>query len=477
MNAISRPRRYGAWILVALAVAGGAYYWSKQAKKTEVVTLDKSAVTRGNLVESISSTGTLSALEEVTVGSQVSGIITKVLVDYNSQVKQGDLLAVIDPQTLQAQVDVSRATLAQRQVSYDEAQRQLEEGKRLFEQKYLSERDLRALEVTARNSKAQLESATVDFNKQNVQLKYAEIRAPIDGVIMTRSVDPGNTVQASMSAPTMFVVASDLTKMKILASVDETQIAEIKEGMKARFTVSGIANKTFNASVRQVRLKSATTNNVVTYTVVLDAENPEKLLFPGMTATIDFIQSSIENVLLIPSAALRVRVPNEMRIEKDQQAQGAPGQNGQQGQRAAGENGQRAQNGSAGSGMAGMFMGQAGGDGSAFGGMAGMPGGMSGMPGAGGGMGQRGNVWMVNAEGKAYRVPVRILGADLTNTAIEPMQPDALKEGDEIVTRVVDPTSSSSASGANSSNSQNRNMNMNMMQGPGGGFGGGGMGG
>ncbi len=471
MNVISRPRRYGVWILVALAAAGGAYYWSKQAKKTEVTTLEKTAVTRGNLIESISSTGTLSALDEVTVGSQVSGIITKVLVDFNDQVKTGDLLAVIDPQTLQAQVDVSRATVSQRQVSYDEATRQLEEGKRLYEQKYLSERDLRALEVTARNAKAQLESATVDFNKQNVQLKYAEIRSPIDGVIMTRSVDPGNTVQASMSAPTMFVVASDLRKMKILASVDETQIAQIKEGMKARFTVSGIADKTFNASVRQVRLKSTTSNNVVTYTVVLDAENPEKLLFPGMTATIDFIQSSIENALLIPSAALRLRVPNELRVEADQQQgpQGAEGMFG--GGSSKGMNS---------SGMSGMPegmptggmppMGQNGGPPAGFAGGQGM----GGMPGGG-----RNAVWLVNAEGKAHRVPVRILGSDLTSTAVEPMEPDALKEGDEVVSRVVEPSSTSSAA----SGSRSSQGNMNMMQGPGGlggggfpGGGGGGMG-
>lgn len=459
MNAISRPRRYGTWILVALVVAGGAYYWSTQAKKTEVVTLDKGAVTRGDLVESISSTGSLSALEEVTVGSQVSGIITKVLVDYNSQVKAGDLLAVIDPQTLQAQVDVSRATVAQRQVSYDEAQRQLEEGNRLYEQKYLADRDLRALEVTARNAKAQLESSMVDFNKQNVQLKYAEIRSPINGVIMTRSVDPGNTVQASMQAPTLFVVASDLTKMKILASVDETQIALIKEGMQARFTVSGIANKIFNATVRQVRLKSTTTNNVVTYTVVLDAENPEKLLFPGMTATIDFIQSNIENALLIPSAALRVRVPNELRIAKDQQ--NPPGAGAM-----PGEPGKPGESGPWPGAMAGAAMGQAGGG---FG-MGPPPGGMPGV----GGRGERAAVWLVNAEGKAYRVPVRILGADLTTTAIEPMEPNALKEDDQVVIRVTEPNSASSA-GANSGGNQNRNLNMMPGGGPppGGGFGGG----
>ncbi len=453
MNEISRPRRYGVWIVAALAIAGAGYYWSTQAKKTEAVTLTRAAVTRGDLIESISSTGILSALQEVTVGSQVSGNVTKVLVDFNDEVKAGDLLAVVDPQTLQAQVDTSRAQLQQRQTAYDESLKQLEEGKALHVQKYISDKELRTLEVAVRNARAQLESSTTDFNKQNVQLKYADIRSPIDGVIMTRSVDPGNTVQASMQAPTLFVVASDLTRMKILASVDETQIASIKEGMKARFTVSGIADKTFNASVRQVRLKSTTTNNVVTYTVVLDAENPDKLLFPGMTATIDFIQSNIPNTLLIPNAALRVNIPNELRVVADQLKEGetapVPGQR---------------PDGSAGSGRPPRVAGENGGPPA---GLAGRQG-MNGAGGAGGGGRGRNAVWLVNAEGKAYRVPVRVQGTDLSSTAIEPMQPDALKEGDEVVIRVVDPNSSSSAS----SRSSQGNIGI-----PGAGFGGGGFGG
>ena len=209
MNAISRPRRYGVWILVALAAAGGVYYWSKQAKKADVITLDKTTVKRGNLIESISSTGALSALQEVTVGSQVSGIVTKVLVDFNDYVKKGDLLALVDPQTLQAQVDSSRAALIQRETAYKEAVQQLDESKPIYAQGYLSDKDIRTLQVAVNTAKAQLDAAKVDFEKQNVQLKYAEIRAPIDGIISNRNVDPGNTVQSSMTAPTMFVVASE----------------------------------------------------------------------------------------------------------------------------------------------------------------------------------------------------------------------------------------------------------------------------
>ena len=431
MNDLSRPRRTGWWILIALLVAGGGYYWIHHGKQVDATTLEKIKVSRGNLVESIASTGTLSALEEVTIGSQVSGIVTKVLVDFNDNVKAGQLLAVVDPQTLQAQVDVSRAMLAQRQVTYDEAARQLKEGAPLREKGYLSDQDMRALEVAARTAKAQLESATVDFNKQNVQLTYAEIRSPISGVVMTRSVDPGNTVQASMQAPTLFVVASDLTKMKILANVDETQIAAIKEGMRARFTVSGIPDKTFNARVRQVRLKPVTTNNVVTYTVVLDAENPDKALFPGMTTTIDFIQSNIENQLILPSAALRIRMPNEMRVEADRQTPGSS---------SASSRSSRPQGFNA-----------------------------VGVANSGAGRQQSGAVWRVNAEGLAYRVPVRILGSDLTSTAIEPVQPDALQENDEVVIKVVMPNSSSSSSGAGG----NQNRNVGMMPGPPGNFGGG----
>lgn len=438
MNDISRPRRrYGIWIVLAVLVAGGVYYWHKQTKKAEAVTFETTQVTRGSLTETIASTGTLSALEEVTVGSQVSGNITKVLVDFNDNVKKGQLLAVVDPQTLQAQVDSSRATLAQRQVAYDEAVRQLDEGKGLMAQKYLADHDLRILELAVRTTKAQLDSAKVDFNKQNVQLAYAEIRSPIDGVIVTRSVDPGNTVQASMQAPTLFVVASDLTKMKILANVDETQIAQIKEGMKARFTVSGIANKVFTATVRQVRLKPTTTNNVVTYTVVLDAANPDKLLFPGMTATIDFILSSIDDALLVPTSALRVRVPNEVRVLADQQAESSASSAGMSGAQ-PGAGGQARQGGAGGGNAGGNFAGpRAGG----FGGQ-----GMNGFAGGG-----RAGVWMVNAEGKAYRVPVRILGSDLTNMAVQPMKEELLKEGDAVITKVNDPNSSSSRAGASSS--------------------------
>jgi HlyD family secretion protein len=596
MNAISRPRRYGVWILVALAAAGGVYYWSKQAKKEDVITLDKTAVKRGNLVETIASTGALSALQDVTVGAQVSGIVTKVLVDFNDYVKKGDLMAVIDPQTLQAQVDSSRATLAQRQTTYNEALKQLEEGKPLHDKGYLSDKDLRTLQVAVSNAKAQLDSATTDFNKQNVQLQYAEIRAPMDGIISNRNVDPGNTVQSSMQAPTMFVVSSDLHTMKILASVDETQIPLIKEGMKARFTVSGIPDKTFNATVRQVRLKSTTTQNVVTYTVVLDAENPDLLLFPGMTATINFIQSNLENVLLIPNSALRINIPTDMRVaadagplkaqaESSQSVQHADGKvanaetistasvsssstagmsgqrdgaqqssdrpngmmaradggaaasdasgsvEGMSGRRERGQNGDHTgggmnANGEAGAGssaggggMSGRNRGQEGEtggnhvaavEGSSSSGAAGVGGGMSGRDrgqggdaagahvavaeggspsganGGGGGMsgqrqmGQNGEhvgggartirtaVWMVNAEGKAYRVPVRVLGSDLTSSAVEPLQADALKEGDEIVTRVVNPNSSSSVSTSSNSRSALQGFGTT------GGFGGGG---
>ena len=565
MNAISRPRRYGVWILVALAAAGGVYYWSKQAKKADVITLDKTTIKRGNLIESISSTGALSALQEVTVGSQVSGIVTKVLVDFNDYVKKGDLLALVDPQTLQAQVDSSRAALIQRETAYKEAVQQLDESKPIYTQGYLSDKDIRALQVAVNTSKAQLDAAKVDFEKQNVQLKYAEIRAPIDGIISNRNVDPGNTVQSSMTAPTMFVVASDLHTMKILATVDETQIPLIKEGMKARFTVSGLPDNTFNATVRQVRLKSTTTNNVVTYTVVLDAENPDLLLFPGMTATISFIQSSHENVLLIPNTALRVNIPVDMRVAssssesssaKDDLSTGQGTQHadgkaasaevvsassvsssspagmasqrdgtqnsdrggmmaraetsiaaadanssaeGMSGRRDRGQNGDHTGGGmhagadgagssaESGGGMSGRDRSQSGdhagpsvasadggsASGAASGGMSGRdraPGGeLGGSPaGAGGGgmsgpreMGQNGGqgksgrsrrtaVWMVNAEGKAYSVPVRVIASDLTSSAVEPLQPDALKEGDEIVIRVVNPNSSSSTSSSKS---------------------------
>lgn len=460
MKDISRPRRYGIWIVIALILGGGTWYGVARTQSKPKTTLETSPVSRGDLVESISSTGTLSALEEVTVGSQVSGIVTKVLVDYNDVVEKSQLLAVIDPQTLQAQATVSRATLDKAQVAYIEAERQFEEGERLVEQGYLSTRDMRSLEVTLLTAKATLASATSDLNKNTVQLKYAEIRSPIDGVIMTRSVDPGNTVQAAMTAPTLFVVASDLTRMKILASVDETQIAQIKEGMAARFTVSGIADKVFSARVRQVRLKSTTTNNVVTYTVVLDADNPDKLLFPGMTATIDFIQSNIEGQLLVPSSALRMRIPEELRVAQTADQAGA--------QREAGDNG-----------AAGppQMPADGGGPPPGFDPANGPPPGMqppagfqppaagARTPGAGG-RGMPSTLWKLDEKGKAYPVRVRVIGSDLTNSAVQPLRPDTLKDGDEVVTRVIDPNRQAAASSQGNRQGQ---MGMGMGMPPGGG--------
>jgi len=462
MNAIVRPRRFGVWIVIAIALAAGGAYWVKSKKKEPTITMETAPVKRGPLLETIASTGSLSPQQEVTVGTQVSGTITKVLVDFNSQVKKGDLLAVVDPQTLQAQLVTAKATMLKSQAQYDEAMRQLEEGKPLREQGYLSSHDLRTLELAVETAKAQLDSSKADYNRQNVQLTYAEVRSPIDGVVESRTVDPGNTVQAAMTAPTLFVIASDLSTMKILATVDETQIASIKAGMKARFTVSGIANRTFNATVTQVRLKSTTTNNVVTYTVVLDAENPDKVLFPGMTATIDFIISNIEDALLVTNAALRVRVPDELRDEVSKTPQGAEG--APPGAMPPGDLPSGMPPGGPPTGRAPDGMPPAGGTRPTFG---------NGANDAriGERRGNRNVLWVMNAAGKAQRVPVQVIASDLTNTAVKPLREGMLKEGDMVVTRVNDPNAEASASSRG--NGQNRNNQFPGMGGPpGGGFGG-----
>lgn len=441
MNALSRPRRFGIWIVIALLLGGGAVYFAKTSRQAPTITLESAPIVRGTLIDSISSTGSLSPQLEVTVGTQVSGTITKVLVDYNSEVKKGDLLAVVDPQTLQAQLITAKAAMIKAQAQYDEAKRQLNEGKPLRDQGYLSTRDMRTLEVAEQTAKAQLDSSRADYERQNVQLQYAEVRSPIDGVVESRTVDPGNTVQAAMTAPTLFVIASDLSKMKILATVDETQIAAIKVGMPAHFSVSGIADRTFNAVVKQVRLKSAVTNNVVTYTVVLDAENPGKVLFPGMTATIDFIISNLEDKLLVPNGALQVRIPEELRAEDVNSSKRAQGST---------DAAQAPPRGSV--------------SGTANGGSLNNPGNGAANARAAPRM-NRHAVWLVNAAGKAHRVPVRVLASDLINTAIEPLHEGQLNEGEMIVTRVVDPNNTPAP---NANQGQNRRSQMNL----GAGFGG-----
>lgn len=274
-----------------------------------------SAITRGNLNVLITSSGTLEATSTVDVGTQVSGKISKLLVDFNSEVKRGQLLAVLDTVTLAAEVRDAQANLSKAKAEYNQKVAIHERNKKLFAKNFISELDFIQSKTDVESTLATLNSAESALEKAKTNLGYAYIYAPISGKIISRSVEVGQTVAASLSTPTLFVIAEDLSSMRILASVDESDIGQVKEGQKVKFTVQTYSDKTFEGVVTQIRLQASTTSNVVNYTVVVHADNKDHFLLPGMTATVDFYVDNRENVLLVPNTALRFEPSDDLMKE------------------------------------------------------------------------------------------------------------------------------------------------------------------
>ena len=272
-------------------------------------------VAKGNLNIVISSSGTLQAVKTVDVGTQVSGKIDKLYADFNSQVRKGQLLAVLDTVVLAASVRDAQASLDKAKAQYDQAVALHERNKQLYEKKFMNEVDFIASKTNVQSLLATLKSAQTSLDRANLNLGYAFIHAPISGTVINRSVEQGQTVAASLSAPTIFTIAEDLSNMWILASVDESDIGQIKLGQKVKFTVQSYQTKIFEGEVIQIRLNPNVVSNVVNYTVVVKAENKEKLLLPGMTATVDFYVDHRENVLLVPNLALRFQPTDDMAAE------------------------------------------------------------------------------------------------------------------------------------------------------------------
>jgi HlyD family secretion protein len=267
-------------------------------------------ITRGDIENTVTATGSLSAVGTVEIGTQTSGTIDKIYVDYNDTVRRGQILAVLDTTQLSASVREARAQLASAEAQYDEANVEYRRSVRLMEKGLISDQESLSAYVTVKTRDAAVKSAAATLARAEVQLRNAIVRSPIDGTVIERSVDPGQTVAASLSAPTLFIVAEDLTDMEIHALVDENDIGQIKEGQAVRFTVQAYADETFGGTVRQIQLQPSTVQNVVNYTVVVDAPNGKELLLPGMTATVDFLIEQRKGVLLVPNTALRL-VPTE----------------------------------------------------------------------------------------------------------------------------------------------------------------------
>lgn len=309
-------------ILVAVAlIGGGAYAYYRYSQKPEPPTITTARVTRGDLAEAVGATGALQAVTTVQVGTQVSGTIQELNADFNSLVRKGQVLARLDPSLIQSQIEQARANLIRAEadlerlrVSLDDSKTKFARAKELSAKKLIAQTELEAAEVAVRSAEAQLRSqqagvtqSQASLRQNQVNLAHTVIESPIDGLVISRNVDVGQTVAASMSAPTLFVLAADLTKMQVLASLDESDVGRIRPGQAVRFRVDAFPTDEFTGSVTQVRLQPTTVQNVVTYQTVIDVPNPGLKLKPGMTANVSIEIARRDNVLRVPNGALRFR--------------------------------------------------------------------------------------------------------------------------------------------------------------------------
>lgn len=300
------------WIIVGVGLVAAAGIWAVLAVRRDQKTTEYefTHVERGTLENIISGTGTLQAVGTVQVGTQVSGTIQTIMVDYNDQVRKGQVLAVLDTTMLSAAVRDAQAGVMRAQAEYERASREYRRDEELFASHFVTETQYQNSSTAMQTAHATLLSAEAGLDRATANLRYAVITSPISGTVIQRNNEPGQTVAASLSAPTLFLIAEDLARMEILGLVDESDIGSIREGQPVRFVVEAQPDRTFEGTVKQIRLQPSTVQNVVNYTVVIDAPNPERFLLPGMTATIDFIVERIADTLLVSNRALRFQ-PSE----------------------------------------------------------------------------------------------------------------------------------------------------------------------
>ena len=292
-------------IVAVAAIAALAVWLLSGGKKEEKITFDTAAVAPANIMNSITATGTIEPVTSVTVGTQVSGIVSKLFVDYNSVVKKGQVIAELDKTNLMSQLNTAKTQLAtaQSQLNYQTAN--YKRYKTLFEKGLVAADDFDNAKLSYTQAREQVASAKEEVQRAQTNLGYATITSPIDGVVLSKSVEEGQTVAASFSTPELFTIAQDLTNMQVVADVDEADIGDVKEGERVTFTVDAYPDDTFEGEVKQVRQEATTTNNVVTYEVVISAPNADLKLKPGLTANVTIYTAERKGVLSVPSKALR----------------------------------------------------------------------------------------------------------------------------------------------------------------------------
>ena len=301
-------------IAVSIAVVAGAGFWLFGSSKAQhKVTYETAVVTRGEISESITATGTIEPVTEVEVGTQVSGIIDKIYADYNSVVTKGQLIAEMDRVTLQSEVASQRSAYNGAKAEYEYQQKNYERNRGLHEKQLISDTDYEQSVYNYEKAKSNYESSQASLAKAERNLSYATITSPIDGVVINRAVEEGQTVASGFETPTLFTIAADLTQMQVVADVDEADIGGVEEGQRVSFTVDAYPNDTFEGTVTQIRLGedsstssgSSTSSTVVTYEVVISAPNPDLKLKPRLTANVTIYTLDRKDVLSVPARALR----------------------------------------------------------------------------------------------------------------------------------------------------------------------------
>ena len=291
--------------VIVTMIAVGALAAGSCKKGTKEYTFETAQVKKGTIINTITATGTLEADTTVLIGTQVSGVINKIFVDFNSVVKKHQLLAVLDTTPLQTQVRQSQAALDQSKGEVEFQRATFERYQALLDKKLIAQADYDQVKYSYSTARADLKTAQAGYDKAVVNLNYAYITSPILGVVLNRAVDQGQTVASSFSTPNLFTVANDLTQMHVEANVDEADIGQVKQGQPVDFTVDAFPTEIFKGDVRQIRLQPTVTSNVVTYTVIVNAPNPDKKLMPGMTANITVLVQKVDSVLIVPGKALR----------------------------------------------------------------------------------------------------------------------------------------------------------------------------
>jgi len=429
-------------IVLAIVAGGGAALWIKKpwAKGETPVTFSTVTVSKGNIAAQVSATGTLSAVGTVQVGAQVSGRVVELHADFNAPVKKGQVIAKLDESVLKAQIeqsqaayDVAVANLKRSEVSAADAKRQYDRQKALHDQQLVAGATVETFQTTWEAaqagvvaSKAEISRAVANLKQARTNLSYATIYSPVDGVVLSRAVELGQTVASSLQAPTLFTIAEDLKKMQIDTAVAEGDVGALKEGTKASFTVDAFPGKQFAGVVRQVRNAPTTTQGVVTYDAVIDVDNSDLALRPGMTANVTFVLEQVTDVVKIPNAALRFKPTRDQMMALMEKFGGGRGSG----------SGRGGWGGSGGGGSGGPGGGGAMGSGGPRGGGSG-GGGDGGWAGGGGG-GERERdpnrkvLWKL-VDGKPKRVPVR---TGLTDGSTTQLVEGDLQPGDQLITEI-----------------------------------------